>query len=55
MENGKGGAAIPIVAGTGAAILPATGASWAIPAATALVAVMVFWGLVYFIKQRFNG
>lgn len=56
VSSGKGsGAVIPAVAGTGAAILPVTGASWAIPAAAALAAVLVFWGVVYMIRQRKNG
>lgn len=52
---GKGGGAlVPVAAGAGAAVLPATGAEWAIPVAAAVFAVLVIWGAVYFIKRRDN-
>ncbi len=57
LTPGKGGGTIAIAGaatGTGvtAAVLPATGSHWLVSAAVAVVAVLVFWGAFYAIKNR---
>ena len=42
---GKGGGAVAVA--TGAAVLPATGANWAIPVALVTIAALVVWGVIY--------
>lgn len=49
-----GGVIVPVVAGAGATVLPATGAKWAVPVAAAIFAVLVVWGVAYFVKNRNN-
>lgn len=47
-----GGSIVPVVAGGTAAVLPVTGAEWAIPAAAAALAVLIFWGMLYAVRNR---
>lgn len=45
-----GGALVPVVAGAGVAVLPSTGANWAIPVASILAGILLVWGIVYLAK-----
>lgn len=50
---GRGaGVAAATVAGGSAAILPVTGAHWAVPVAAGLVLVSVVWSTIYLLKTK---
>ncbi len=42
-----GGVIVPVVAGAGVAVLPSTGANWAIPVASLSAVILLVWGVLY--------